>query len=148
MTARLDPPPCIGIPPDGFGTPLIRYVTVERGAWTAAIRGQITDRTAGYVACTLAGYGNKYGRECWPGVERLAGDVFATERTVIRCLGWLADFGFIHLYRRGARKLKEANEYHLALPAPLAAPRRLWPLGEPWWTDEAADRQVSLKAAA
>lgn len=141
---RLAPPPCIGAPPPALVNPLVRYVTVKRSWWSEDIRRQITNTTVGYIATTLANYGDKYGRECWPGVERLAEDVFCVERTVIRAMNWLAEYGFVHLHKRGARKLKEANHYHLAIPAPLAARRGLWAAEERWWTEEPAQRHMRV----
>lgn len=145
---RLEPPACIGIPPARMANPLVRYVTVSRGMWSIAIRGQITNTTVGYIAVTLSNHGDKDGHDCWPGVERLASDVLCAERTVIRAMNWLSDFGFIHLHKRGVRKLGKANHYHLAIPAALAVEHRKWPQGEPWWTEDPAQRHVTAMAAA
>lgn len=145
---RLAPPPCIDLPPTRMANPLVRYVTVSRGVWSIAIRGQITNSTVGYIAVTLSNHGDKFGRDCFPGVELLASDVLCAERTVIRAMNWLTDFGFIHLHKRGARKLGKANHYHLAIPAPLAVEQGRWSAGEPWWTEDPAKRHVVVMASA
>lgn len=121
----------------------MRYNTVERHVWCRGIRGQIQNATVGLVAHTLANYGDKHGHDCNPGVERLAGDVCCAERTVIRAVNWLLEFGFLDLHRKGARKLGQANEYHLALPAMLAVEQYRWKRSEPWWTADPALRHMN-----
>jgi hypothetical protein len=141
FAARLLPPPCIGEPP--AATPLVRYNTLERQVWVRGIRGQLQNHTVAHVAYALSNYGDKHGHECHPGVELLAADACCAERTVIRAVNWLLEFGFLHLYRKGARKLGQANEYHLALPAMLAAEQYRWKRSEAWWTADAAQRHMN-----
>lgn len=137
MTARLDPPACIGDPPRHLTRPLVRRLCVDRATWVRSIRGCIPDTTHLAVAHTLANYGDPDGTNAHPGGERLARDVCKSLRTIRLSLAWLDEFGFISRTAVGNRSAPRgwADTYRLCLPAPVAVELGLWDderNGTPW----------------
>lgn len=125
-------------PPAGMTDPFIRRARVDRATWNRAIRGRLGHISRYAVARALADYGNKDGGNCHPGVARLAEELNCSRDTALRALGWLREYGWLHVERRGSRKTGQADSYVLTVPAPIAADMDLWREGEPVWLERPA----------
>lgn len=126
-------------PPANLTDPFVRRAQIDRATWTRAIRGRIPETRDVAVAHTLAGYGNKDGSNCHPGVQRLVDDLCSSAPTVKRGLSWLAEHGWITIQQKGVRKLGQADTYMLTVPAPLAVEMNVWEDGGPQWMERPRD---------
>ena len=75
----------------------------------------------GYVALTLATYGDLDGRDVRPGNETLVGDTGTSRATVWRSLAFLRDVGLIVSVQPANRRRGIAETYRLALPPDVLA---------------------------
>lgn len=113
-------------PPKNLTDPLVRRLLIDRATWMRAMRGRIPKIQDRAVAMALGTYGNKDGSSNYPGVAGLAEDLYLSASTVKRALAWLTENGWLARTKRGDRWAGRADEYHLALPAPVAAEIGRW----------------------
>jgi hypothetical protein len=137
-------------PPATMTDPFVRRLSLSRADWGRAMRGRILEMREVAVAHTVAGYANRDGTNAHPGVARLVEDLISSDKTIRRSLAALVEGGWLTVSHRGRRKLKEADVYHLTVPAPVAVELGRWseahgeqwmerPIGEPKRPDAAAN---------
>lgn len=117
-------------PPENLPDPLVRRLLIDRATWMRAMRGRIPKIQDRAVAMALGTYGNKDGSSNYPGIAGLAEDLFLSASTVKRALAWLTENGWLARTKRGDRWAGRSDEYHLALPAPVAAELGRWTVGK------------------
>jgi hypothetical protein len=92
-----------------------------RFEWERMVRALPLPPMTGYVALTLATYGDLDGRDIRPGNEALISDTGTSRATVWRALAFLRDVGLIESVQPASRRRGIAETYCLATPADVLA---------------------------
>lgn len=90
-----------------------------RFEWERIIRRLDIPPQQKYLALMLSTYADADGTRVRPGTKRLARVMGSTERTVIRSLNPLREWGLLQRTKKGNRHSGQVDEYRLTVPATL-----------------------------